>query len=101
MLGEVLTAIVTPFRADGSVDLDAFRSLAGFLLDNGSDGIVVAGTTGEAPTLTDDERLELVAAAVETVGDRGTVVAGTGTYSTAHSIQLTERAHELGVDDDP
>ena len=98
MLGEVLTAIVTPFRADGSVDLDAFRSLAGFLLDNGSDGIVVAGTTGEAPTLTDDERLELVAAAVETVGDRGTVVAGTGTYSTAHSIHLTQRAHELGAD---
>lgn len=98
MLGEVLTAIVTPFRADGSVDLDAFRSLAGFLLENGSDGVVVAGTTGEAPTLTDDERLHLVAAAVETVGDRGTVVAGTGTYSTAHSIHLTERAHELGVD---
>src|SRR6476620_2813274 len=98
VLGEVLTAIVTPFRADGSVDLDAFRSLARFLLDNGSDGIVVAGTTGEAPTLTDDERLELVAAAVETVGDRGTVVAGTGTYSTAHAIHLTQRAHELGVD---
>ena len=98
MLGELLTAIVTPFRADGSVDLDAFRSLAGFLIDNGSDGIVVAGTTGEAPTLTDDERLELVAAAVETAEGRGTVVAGTGTYSTAHSIHLTQRAHELGVD---
>ena len=98
MLGELLTAIVTPFRADGSVDLDAFRSLAGFLLDNGSDGIVVAGTTGEAPTLTDDERLELVAAAVDAVGNRATVVAGTGTYSTAHSIHLTERAHELGAD---
>jgi len=98
VLGEVLTAIVTPFRADGSVDFDAFRSLAGFLLDNGSDGIVVAGTTGEAPTLTDDERLELVAAAVDAVGDRATVVAGTGTYSTAHSIHLTERAHELGAD---
>ena len=98
MLGEVLTAIVTPFRADGSVDFDAFRSLAGFLLDNGSDGIVVAGTTGEAPTLTDDERLELVAAAVDAVGNRATVVAGTGTYSTAHSIHLTERAHELGAD---
>jgi len=98
VLGEVLTAIVTPFRADGSVDFDAFRSLAGFLLDNGSDGIVVAGTTGEAPTLTDDERLELVAAAVDAVGNRATVVAGTGTYSTAHSIHLTERAHELGAD---
>ena len=98
MLGEVLTAIVTPFREDGSIDLEAFRALCGFLLDNGSDGIVVAGTTGEAPTLTDDERLELVAAAVDVVGGRGTVVAGTGTYSTAHSIHLTERAHELGVD---
>lgn len=98
VLGEVLTAIVTPFRSDGSIDLDAFRSLAGFLLDNGSDGIVVAGTTGEAPTLTDEERLGLFAAAVDAVGDRGTVVAGTGTYSTAHSIHLTERAHELGVD---
>lgn len=98
MLGEVLTAIVTPFRADGSVDLGAFRSLAGFLLDNGSDGIVVAGTTGEAPTLTDEERLALFATAVDAAGGRGTVVAGTGTYSTAHSIHLTERAHELGVD---
>jgi 4-hydroxy-tetrahydrodipicolinate synthase len=98
VLGEVLTAIVTPFRADGSVDLDAFRSLAGFLVENGSDGIVVAGTTGEAPTLSDDERLGLFEAAVQTVGDRGTVVAGTGTYATAHSIHLTERAHELGVD---
>ena len=98
MLGEVLTAIVTPFRPDGSIDLDAFRSLAGFLLDNGSDGIVVAGTTGEAPTLSDEERLALFEAAVDMVGDRGTVVAGTGTYSTAHSIHLTEQAHELGVD---
>jgi 4-hydroxy-tetrahydrodipicolinate synthase len=98
VLGEVLTAIVTPFRADGSLDLDAFRSLAGFLLDNGSDGIVVAGTTGEAPTLSDEERFTLFEAAVDTVGDRGTVVAGTGTYSTAHSVHLTERAHELGVD---
>jgi len=98
VLGEVLTAIVTPFREDGSVDLDAFRSLAGFLLDNGSDGIVVAGTTGEAPTLEDEERFALIEAAVDVVGDRGTVVAGTGTYSTAHSVHLTERAHELGVD---
>ena len=98
VLGEVLTAIVTPFREDGSVDLEAFSALCSFLLDNGSDGIVVAGTTGEAPTLTDEERFALFEAAVDTVGDRGTVVAGTGTYSTAHSIHLTERAHELGVD---
>jgi 4-hydroxy-tetrahydrodipicolinate synthase len=98
VLGEVLTAIVTPFRADGSVNLDAFRELAAFLVENGSDGLVVCGTTGESPTLSDDEKLELFAAAVETVGDRATVVAGTGTYDTRHSAHLTERAHELGVD---
>ena len=98
MLGEVLTAIVTPFRADGSVDLDAFRELASFLVDHGSDGLVVAGTTGESPTLSDDEKLELFAAAIDAVGDRATVVAGTGTYDTRHSAHLTARAHELGVD---
>ena len=98
VLGEVLTAIVTPFRADGSIDVEAFQELAGFLLDNGSDGIVVAGTTGEAPTLSDDERQTLFEAAVDSVGDRGSVVAGTGTYSTAHSVHLTERAQEAGVD---
>jgi len=98
VLGEVLTAAVTPFRDDGSVDLDRYRELCAYLVDHGSDGVVVAGTTGESPTLTDDERLELVATAVDAVGDRATVVAGTGTYSTAHSIHLTERAHELGAD---
>jgi 4-hydroxy-tetrahydrodipicolinate synthase len=98
VLGEVLTAVVTPFRSDGAVDLDVFRRLCAHLVDTGSDGVVVAGTTGEAPTLTDDERLSLFAAAVESVGDRATVVAGTGTYSTGHSVHLTERAHELGVD---
>ena len=98
MLGEVLTAAVTPFRADGSVDLGAFARLCAHLVDTGSDGVVVAGTTGEAPTLTDEERLSLFAAAVETVGDRATVIAGTGTYSTAHSVHLTGQAHELGVD---
>jgi 4-hydroxy-tetrahydrodipicolinate synthase len=98
VLGEVLTAVVTPFRADGAVDLDAFRRICTHLVDTGSDGVVVAGTTGEAPTLADDERLTLFAAAVETVGDRATVVAGTGTYSTAHSVHLTGQAHELGVD---
>jgi len=98
MLGEVLTAIVTPFRADGSVDLDAFRELASFVVDHGSDGLVVAGTTGESPTLSDDEKLELFAAAIDAVGDQATVVAGTGTYDTRHSAHLTARAHELGVD---
>jgi 4-hydroxy-tetrahydrodipicolinate synthase len=98
VLGEVLTAMVTPFRPDGSVNLDKFRELAAHLVDHGSDGVVVAGTTGESPTLSDDEKLELFAAAVEAVGDRATVVAGTGTYDTLHSAHLTERAHELGVD---
>jgi 4-hydroxy-tetrahydrodipicolinate synthase len=97
VLGEILTAVVTPFREDGSVDYERFRELARFLVDNGSDGLVVTGTTGESPTLTDDERFELYAAAVDAVGDRATVVAGTGTYSTAHSVHLTARAHELGV----
>jgi len=98
VLGEVLTAIVTPFNGDGSVNLDKFRELAGYLVDHGSDGIVVAGTTGESPTLSDDEKLELFAAAVDAVGARATVVAGTGTYDTRHSAHLTERANELGVD---
>jgi 4-hydroxy-tetrahydrodipicolinate synthase len=98
VLGQVLTAVVTPFRADGSIELDAFRSLCGHLVENGSDGVVVTGTTGEAPTLTDDERLALYEAALEAIGGRATVVAGTGTYSTAHSIHLTEAAHALGVD---
>ena len=98
MLGEVLTAIVTPFNGDGSVNLAKFRELASHLVENGSDGLVVAGTTGESPTLTDEEKFELWAAAVEAVGDRATVIAGTGTYATAHSVHLTERAHEIGVD---
>jgi 4-hydroxy-tetrahydrodipicolinate synthase len=98
ILGEVLTAIATPFRADGSVDLDRFRDLASFLVDNGSDGIVVCGTTGESPTLSDDEKFALWEAAVDLLGGRATVVAGTGTYDTAHSIHLTKRATEIGVD---
>ena len=98
MLGEVLTAVVTPFREDGSVDVESFRALCGFLLDNGSDGIVVTGTTGEAPTLSDAERMALYEAAVDVAAGRGTVVAGTGTNATAHSVHLTEQAHELGVD---
>jgi 4-hydroxy-tetrahydrodipicolinate synthase len=98
MLGRVLTAIVTPFREDESVDFDGFQRLARHLVENGSDGIVVAGTTGESPTLTDEERLDLFRAAIEAVGDDATVVAGTGTYSTAHSIHLSERASDLGAD---
>jgi 4-hydroxy-tetrahydrodipicolinate synthase len=98
VLGHVITAIVTPFRADGTVDLERFRDLATFVVDNGSDGLVVCGTTGESPTLTDEEKLDLLRAAVETVGDRATVIAGTGTYDTRHSVHLTREATKLGVD---
>jgi 4-hydroxy-tetrahydrodipicolinate synthase len=98
VLGEVLTAVVTPFDSRGAVDFDKFRELCRFLVENGSDGVVVAGSTGESPTLSDDERLDLFAAAIEAVGDRAAVVAGTGTYATAHSVHLTEQAHERGVD---
>ena len=98
MLGNVLTAMVTPFHEDGSVDFASFQRLARHLVENGSDGVVVSGTTGESPNLTDDERLDLFRAAVEAVGDDATVVAGTGTYSTAHSVHLTELADKLEVD---
>jgi 4-hydroxy-tetrahydrodipicolinate synthase len=98
VLGEVLTATVTPFDADGAVDYESYRELCSYLVDNGSDGVVVSGTTGESPTLSDDERVELLSAAIEAVGDRATVLAGTGTNSTAHSIHLTEQAHEAGAD---
>ena len=98
VLGEVLTAVVTPFDADGAVDYDRFRDLAQYLVDHGSDGLVVAGTTGESPTLSDDERLELFRVAVDALKGRATVVAGTGTYSTAHSAHLTREAHAIGVD---
>jgi len=97
VLGEVLTATITPFDADGAVDYERYRELCAYLVDNGSDGVVVSGTTGEAPTLSDEERLGLLRAALEAVGDRATVVAGTGTYSTAHSIHLTEQAHNAGA----
>jgi 4-hydroxy-tetrahydrodipicolinate synthase len=98
MLGELITAIVTPFDPDGSVNVGAFGDLASHLVDHGSDGLVVCGTTGESPTLSDDEKLELFAAAKDAVGDRATIIAGTGTYDTHHSVQLTKRAHEVGVD---
>src|SRR5689334_6390812 len=97
VLGDVLTAVVTPFGRDGAVDFERFRELAQHLVESGSDGLVVAGTTGESPNLTDDERLELFRVAVDALHGRGTVVAGTGTYSTAHSVHLTRKAHELGV----
>jgi 4-hydroxy-tetrahydrodipicolinate synthase len=98
MLGSVLTAIATPFDENGKIEFDSFQRLAQHLVDHGSDGVVVAGTTGEGPTLSDSERKELIRAALEAVGDRATVVAATGTYSTRHSVCLTKDAHELGAD---
>jgi 4-hydroxy-tetrahydrodipicolinate synthase len=98
VLGEVLTAVVTPFGRDGAVDFERFRELAQHLVESGSDGLVVGGTTGESPNLTDDERLELFRVAVDALRGHATVVAGTGTYSTAHSVHLTREAHDLGVD---
>jgi len=98
VLGGVLTAVVTPFDERGSVDLDAFGVMCRHLVENGSDGVVVDGTTGESPTLGDHEKLDLFRAAIEAVGARATVVANTGSASTAHSVELTEQAHELGAD---
>ncbi len=98
MLGEVLTAMVTPFSRDGSVDYERFRALARHLVDNGSDGVVVTATTGESPTLGDEEKIALWEAAVDEVGGRATVIASTGTYDTHHSVELTKAAHRTGVD---
>jgi 4-hydroxy-tetrahydrodipicolinate synthase len=98
VLGEVLTATVTPFDADGAVDYERYHELCAFLVENGSDGVVVSGTTGESPTLSDGERVELLRVAIDAIGDRATVLAGTGTNSTTHSIHLTEEAHEAGAD---
>jgi 4-hydroxy-tetrahydrodipicolinate synthase len=93
--GQVVTAMVTPFGADGSLNLDGAKRLARWLQDNGNDGLVIAGTTGEASVLTDDERLSLFAAVVEAVTIP--VIAGTGTNDTAHSVHMTKEATKLGV----
>jgi 4-hydroxy-tetrahydrodipicolinate synthase len=93
--GQVVTAMVTPFHKDGSLNLDGAKRLARWLQDNGNDGLVIAGTTGEAPVLTDDERLSLFKAVVEAVTIP--VIAGTGTNDTAHSIHMTKEASKLGV----
>jgi 4-hydroxy-tetrahydrodipicolinate synthase len=97
VIGGILTAMVTPFDRDGEVNDDATVRLIHHLLDNGSDGVVIAGSTGEAATLTDDEKARLWEIGVAECGD-ATVIAGTGTYDTRHSIELTERADEIGVD---
>jgi 4-hydroxy-tetrahydrodipicolinate synthase len=93
--GRVLTAMITPFDQSGALDLDEARRLARYLQDNGNDGLVVSGTTGESPVLTDDERLSLFAAVIEAVSIP--VIAGTGTNDTAHSVHLTREATALGA----
>ena len=93
--GRVLTAMVTPFNDDGSLNLDIAQQLARYLQDHGNDGLVIAGTTGEAPVLSDDERLSLFAAVIEAVSIP--VIAGTGTYDTRHSVHLTKEAKSLGA----
>jgi 4-hydroxy-tetrahydrodipicolinate synthase len=97
-LGTILTAMVTPFDAEGAVDHARLAALAESLLANGSDGLVVAGTTGESPTLDDGEKLAMFRTVVHAVGGRATVVAGTGSNDTRHSVGLTRAAQECGVD---
>lgn len=96
-LGTVLTAMVTPFKKDGSLDLDAAASLANRLVDAGCDGLVVSGTTGEAPTTTDDEKLQLLRTVLDAVGDRARIIAGAGTYDTAHSVRLAKACQDAGA----
>ena len=97
-LGTILTAMVTPFTPDLEVDHATLAGLADHLLASGTDGIVVAGTTGESPTLSDDEKTAMVRTVVEVAHGRGTVVAGTGSNDTEHSVALTKRAEDAGAD---
>jgi 4-hydroxy-tetrahydrodipicolinate synthase len=96
--GDLITAMVTPFDDDGNVDFDEAQKLAAWLMDHGSDGLVVAGSTGEASTLTDAEQRDLWKAVKEAVGGRGKVIGGTGSNDTAHAIFLTKAAEEDGLD---
>ena len=96
-IGRLLTAMLTPFNEDGSVNLDAAQRLARMLVEDGSDGVVVAGTTGESPTLSDDEKIQLVKAVKEAIPGKN-VVAGTGSNDTHHSVELSKRAMDAGAD---
>jgi len=97
-LGRVLTAMVTPFKENGEVDYEQAKKLASALIDSGCDGVVVAATTGEAPTLTWEEELRLFKEVKSAVGDRATIVAYTGSNSTAEAVEATEGAEKIGVD---
>jgi 4-hydroxy-tetrahydrodipicolinate synthase len=96
--GSVITAMVTPFRDDYALDLDGAQSLASWLLENGTDALVVAGSTGEAPTLTHQEKRDLFRAVVEVAKNKGKVICGTGTYDTVETIELTRDAEKAGAD---
>jgi len=93
----VLTAMVTPFGPDGSLDLAGAKKVAKYLVDKGCDGLVVSGTTGESPTTTDDEKIALVEAVLEEVGDRARIIAGAGSYDTAHSVHLAKASAAAGA----
>ena len=97
-IGRLLTAMVTPFDANGAVDYAQAKRLALALIDSGNDGVVLAGTTGESPTLSREEKMRLFSEVKEAIGSRGAVVAGTGTYDTAESVELSREAERLGVD---
>ena len=96
-LGTVLTAMATPFTAEGTLDTETAARLAMRLVDGGCDGLVVSGTTGESPTTTDDEKTALLSVVLEAVGDRARVIAGVGTYDTAHSVHLAKAAAAVGA----
>jgi 4-hydroxy-tetrahydrodipicolinate synthase len=96
-VGTVLTAMVTPFKPDGSLDTDTAARLATHLVDSGCDGLVLSGTTGESPTTTDDEKVVLIRAVLDAVGDRARIIAGVGTYDTAHSVHLAKAAEAAGA----
>src|SRR5690242_16359813 len=96
--GRLLTAMVTPFDVSGALDLDAAVRLAAYLVDEQhNDGLVISGTTGESPTTSDAEKADLLAAVAETVGDRAHVLAGVGTFDTAHSVHLAQQAAKAGA----
>ena len=97
-IGRLITAMVTPFDDQGEVDYEQAKALAKALVASGSDGVLVSGTTGESPTLTDEEKLRLWAEVKDALGDSGAVIAGTGNYSTAESIELSKEAEQQGVD---
>ncbi|MFE4460929.1 dihydrodipicolinate synthase family protein, partial [Nocardia tengchongensis] len=95
--GTVGVAMVTPFTAEGKLDVDAGVALAARLIDGGVDLLAISGTTGESPTTTESEKFDLLRAVVDAVGDRATVIAGAGTYDTAHSIELARNAQRAGA----